>query len=220
MQRHPRSLAVPAALLTLVLAACGSTATPSPATSASPAPSGSASASPSPSTGVAGSPSPTPEPSVDLHGASALETRLADEIGGTTLSKVSLTGADFIAIGGQTGAQEMAGLLGELGRTSGDLTVAQAYDPTGILVFQEGLFRVVGADPVQLLTLWVASQQAATQNRLQVSTTTVGGRDLTHLVDPTREVRANTYALADGDTLWLILADDTTLLEEAVGKIQ
>ncbi len=136
------------------------------------------------------------------------------------MEKVRLTGDDFMKLGGETGQGQMTTLLGQLGKTAADLTVAEAYDPAGLLVFKEGLFRVAGADPVQLLGQWVSSQQAATANRLQVSNTTVAGRDLTRIVDPSRQVATTTYAFADGDTLWLILADETTLLEEALGKVE
>jgi hypothetical protein len=199
----------------LVATAALATASPAPSTSA--APSGGAAASASPSTGPVAS--PTPVPSVDAHGASDLEALLPDEIGGVTLSKVSLTGADFLKLGDEAGQSQMSTFLAELGRTADHLTVAEAYDPAGILVFKEGLFRVAEADPVKLLDLWVASQQAATSNRLQVSNSTVAGRPLTRLTDPTREVGGSTYAFAEGDTLVLIAADDTALLEEALGKI-
>jgi len=214
MYRSLRALAAGAALVT-VLAACGATASPAPSSSADP--SSGAAASASPSNGPVAS--PTPVPSVDSHGASDLEARLPDEIGGVALSKVSLTGADFMKLGDEAGQAQMTAFLAELGRTAGNLTVAEAYDPAGVLVFKEGLFRVAEADPVQLLDLWVASQQAATSNRLQVSNSTVAGRSVTRLTDPTREVGGTTYAFADGDTLWLIAADDTTLLEEALGKV-
>lgn len=197
-----RSARIPALVLVAAigLVGCGATATPSP------------SPSPAPST----EPSATPEPSVDLHGAPDLEARLVGEVGGVELTSVSLTGPDVLATGSAEGREQLLGLLGALGRTADDLTVAQAYDPAGALVFQQGLFRVAGADPTELLTLWVASQQAATQDRVRVSNTTVDGVDLTLIEDPTRPVGGRTYAFADGDTLVLILADDEALLSEAL----
>ena len=219
MHRSIRALAAAAALV-IAVAACSGTSSPapsaSPGPSASAAPSGGTAASAAPSA----APSATPEPSVDRHAAPDLEALLADEIGGVALSKVSLSGADFVAGGTAAGQAQLTTLLEQLGRTAADLTVAEAHDPGGRLVFQEGLFRVVGADPRQLLDLWVTAQQAATGNRIQVATTTVAGRELTHLIDPSVQVRGNTYVFADGDTLWLILADDTALLEEALGKVR
>ena len=214
MDRSFRAVAA-GAVLVAVLAGCGSTAAPSPSAAADLPGGATASASPS----AASAASPTPEPSVDRHGAADLEARLPDEIAGVALARVSLTGTDFMSLGDEAGQSQMGSFLAGLGKTAADLAVAEAYDPAGILVFKEGLFRVAGADPVQLLDLWVASQQAATSNRLQVSNTTVAGRSVTRLTDPSREVGGTTYAIADGDTLWLIAADDAALLEEALGKI-
>jgi hypothetical protein len=202
--RVPALILVAAIGLTAGLAGCGATTTPSPSPSASP--------SPVPSTAA----SATPEPSLDLHGAPDLEARLVDEVGGVEMTSVSLTGPDVLASGGAEGREQLLGLLDALGRTVDDLTVAQAHDPAGALVFQQGLFRVAGADPTELLTLWVAAQQAATQNRVRVSNTTVDGVDLTLVEDPTRPVGGRTYAFADGDILVLILADDEALLSEAL----
>lgn len=217
MDRSLRTIAAVAALLT-ALAACNAAASPSPSPSASPSPSGGAAASGSPS--AAPSVSESPEPVVDYHGAPDLEARLPDEIGGVALAKVSLTGPDFMKLGTPTGQGQMTSLLTELGRTPDDLAVAEAYDPSQILTFKEGLFRVAGADTVQLLGLWVASQQAAESNRLQVSNTTVSGRDLTRITDPSIDVGGTTYAFAEGDTLWLIATDDQALLEEALAKVE
>ncbi len=202
--RVPALVLVAAIGLAAGLAGCGATATPSPTPSPSPA---GASASPA---------SPTPAPSVDLHGAPDLEARLTTEIGGVELATVSLTGPDFLATGSAAARSAFEGMLAELGSGPDDLALAQASDPSGALVFQEGLLRVAGADPTELLTLWVASQQAATQNRVRVSNTTVDGVDLTLVEDPTRPVGGRTYAFADGDTLVLILADDEALLSEAL----
>jgi hypothetical protein len=110
-------------------------------------------------------------------------------------------------------------MLDDLQRTEGDLSVAEAYDPTGALVFQEGLFRVSGADPVQLLAAWVAAQQAAKRNLLEVTNETIGGRMVTVLTDPNSPVGGHTYAFADGDTIVLVLADDRALVEEAISLI-
>lgn len=153
---------------------------------------------------------------MDRHGAPELEALLPDEIGGTTLAKLSLNGEDFLALGGETGRGQVEALLGELGKTPADLSVAEAHDPAGVLVSKAGIFRVAGADPVELLDLWVASQQAATQNRIRVSNATVSGLAMTVLTDPSVEVGGTTYAWADGDMIRLVLTDDGAHLEEAI----
>jgi hypothetical protein len=210
MRRSIRFLAI--LPLALLLAACG-------ANGAAP----SSAASPSLSTGLtplgSAGPSESPAPSVNLHGATDLEARLPDQIGGTTLTKVSLTGADFLATGSTTSQGQLETMLSGLGKTTSDLSLAEEGDPSGYLVLQVGLLRVAGAPSVPLLTAWVASQQAATGNKLQVSTQTVGSTQLTKLVDPSRPVGGSTYAWAIGDTIALVRADDQKLVEEAVGKL-
>jgi hypothetical protein len=204
-------------LLVLAVAACDAAGSPSP--SGSPAPS--TGAAPSPSTGAAASPSPTPSPSPspDLHGAPELEARLPATIGGVDLTTVSLTGPAFLAGGGEVAQGQLNGMLDDLGKTAEDLTVAEASDPTGMLVFQEGLFRVQGSDAMQLLAAWVAAQQAAMQQRLEVTTTTIAGHAVTVLTNPNDPVGGTTYALAVDDTIVLVLADDRALVEEAFGLI-
>lgn len=213
MTRHLRTLAAVAALVT-VLAACGGSASPSPSASA-----GAASPSPAASTTPSPAASETPEPSVDRNGVPELEALLPEEIGGVALTRLSMTGEDFMALGTEVGRSQMRGMLTELGATVADLSIAEAHDPGGALVFRQGLFRVAGADPAQLLAVWVAAQQAAMQNRLAVTNVTVGGRDLTKLSDVTVEVAGTTYAFVEGDTLWLIMVDDQALLEEALSKV-
>jgi hypothetical protein len=189
----------------LTLAACGSApASPSPATSP-----------PSSPSAAAGSPSPTPND----HGAPALEARLADKIGGTTMSKLSLTGADFLAIGPEAGRTQLQALLQQLGHTTVDLQVAESYDPTGSQAAKEAIFEVKGADPVRLLALWVSAQQAATANRTVVTNATIGGRTLTRLEDQSQAPAAVSYVVASGDALFIVATTDESLVLEVVGKI-
>lgn len=204
--------------ITLAVAACGSTASPAaPSVSSSPAASpaalGAASASPSPAASAAVSPSP------NLHGAPELEALLPDTIGTTTLSKFSLAGPDFFSTGTAKNQAQLASLLDELGASQDDLRVAEAHDPQGALVFQEGIFQVKGADGTKLLTLWIAQQQAAMNQTLKVSKTTVGGRAMTLLLDPARPVGGSTYAIAIGDSIYLVSADDQALVVEAVADM-
>ena len=207
---------LPLLVLLPLVAACGATT----GTGASTGPSAATGASPTaPSPSPVPSASPTPEPSVDLHGAPELEARLLDSVAGTTLSKFSLTGEDFLKTGTGPEPALLTGMLGQLGKTPADLTIAEAHDPSGVLVFDEGLFRVAGADPDRLLAAWIAAQQAAVSGRLQVSQTTVGSTAMTRLLDPTKEEGGSTYALAKGDTIYLILADDPTVLQDAVGQL-
>jgi hypothetical protein len=218
-----RSLAAACACLAVIVAACGSTASPSPSRAASSSPSPT---SPSPSLGPSSSSAPSvsgavgsPAPSIDVHGAPELEARLPTRLGGTELTTVSLSGDTFIATGGDAGQGQLLDLLDGLGRRPADLSVAEAHDPSGLLVLQVGLFRVAGADPDALAAAWLAAQQAAEGNRLRVGEATIDGRTVTTLEDPAREIGGDTYIVPMGDTLVLVRADDQALVAEALAAI-
>jgi hypothetical protein len=207
--RVPLVRAALAVCLAVAVGGCGATSSPSPEPSASPG----AAVSPS------ASPSASPEPSVDRPGAPDLEARLPTSVGGTPLTSVSLTGEAFMSTGGETSRAQLTAMLGELGRSTADLTVAQAADPTGVLDFQAGLLRVAGAAPELLLDEWVAAQQVATSDGFQVSNVEVGGHASTKLVDPTHADGGATNAFADGDTLVIVRAVDEALVAEVFSAI-
>jgi hypothetical protein len=207
---RPRQAAV-ASLLVLVAAAGCSTA-PSVAPSAA--------GSPPAASVPAASPAESVAPSPNLHGSPDLEARIPDVVANVRLSKVSLTGADFRSTGTATTQGQLDELLAGLNATAADLSVAQGSDPAGILVLQVGVFRVRGAEGNELLTLWVAGQQAALQNRLLVDETDVAGRHVTRLRDPERPVGTATVVFASGDTLYIVLAADEAVRDEALEGIR
>ncbi len=203
---RPRRLALLVAGAALVVSACAGTASPSPAP-ASPVPSPAASAAASPS--AAG----------DFHADRALEARLPDSIGGVAMAKMSMTGADFMAAGGSQGQSQLRTLLQELGRTDADLSVALTYDTTGTSAAQAALFQVKGADPTQLLDLWVAAQRAATNGRTLVTNVTIGGRIITRLEDTTSDPARVSYAWPSGDAIVIVSADSETIVSEVLAKV-
>jgi hypothetical protein len=132
---------------------------------------------------------------------------------------VSLAGEAFLSTGGETGRGQLEALLTALGKAAADLSVAQAADPTGVLDFQAGLFRVAGADPTRLHDEWVAAQRAATDDRLEVTSVEIAGHPTTRLVDPNQPESGATYATADGDTLVIVRALDEALVAEVFAAI-
>lgn len=217
-----RVVARAAAILVLAaaIAACGtSSGTPIPtAMAASPAnPTVPASA---PASDVPASLAPeTPEPSVDSHGVPELEALLPASVGGVALERLSLTGADFYALGTSDSRARLDDMLKALGRTLADLAVADAGDPTGRAVLEVGVLRVAGSEPARLLSEWAASNQAVKPGQIVVTNETVDGRRLTRLVDSTRPVGGSTYAYAIGDTIFLVAADDPALLSNALAQL-
>lgn len=224
----PTPLAASIGLIALVglLAACAGTfgppAFPAPTTSPSvPATAPSASAPGAPSSGAVASDSPSdsPEPSVDAHGVPDLEALLPAKVGNVVLERLSLSGHDFYSTGTAETQGRLDDMLSKLGKTVSDLTVADAGDPTGIAVLEVGAFRVAGADSAQLLSEWVASNQAASPGRIQVSNVTVDGRALTKLLDTGRPVGGTIHAFVKGDVIFLVDADDPTLLSSALAQL-
>jgi hypothetical protein len=149
----------------------------------------------------------------------ALEALLPAKVGDVPLERLSLRGADFYALGTDDTRSQLDAMLTALGKTVADLTVADAGDPSGRTVLEIGAFRVSGAKPAQLLSEWVASNQASSPGNITVSNETVDGRRLTKLVDRTRDVGATTRAYAKGDIIFLIGADDPALVSAALAQL-
>ena len=219
------SLAGALIVVATLLAACGgagaSAGTASPTASSTPA---AASPSPVASTPPAGSSSPaaaseSPEPSVDSHAVPELEALLPAKVGDVELERLSLSGADFYALGTADTQGQLDAMLTALGKTVADLAVADAGDPSGRTVLEIGAFRVAGAKPAQLLSEWVASNQASSPGDITVSNETVDGRRLTKLVDRSRDVGGTTRAFVKGDTIFLIGADDPALVSAALAQL-
>jgi hypothetical protein len=131
----------------------------------------------------------------------------------------SLTGGDFYALGTEQTHEQLDAMLVNLDKAVTDLTVADAYDPTGRTVLEVGAFRVAGARPDRLLAEWVAATQASKPHKFSVSSANVDGRMVTKLVDSTVDVGGITYAFAKGDTIFLVAAADPALASAALAKL-
>ena len=131
----------------LLAVACGGQTpggTTTPSASASPT----SSAAPSvPASPGASAPTDTPEPSVDAHGVPTLEALLPTTVGNVALEVRSLTGGDFYALGTDQTRDQLDTMLGKLDKAVTDLTVADAYDPTGRTILEVGVFRVAAPSP-------------------------------------------------------------------------
>jgi hypothetical protein len=65
----------------------------------------------------------------------------------------------------------------------------------------------------------VASNQATSPGRIQVSVVTVDGRSLTRLVDAGRPVGGTIHAFVKSDVIFLVAADDPALLSGALAYL-
>jgi hypothetical protein len=203
-------------LLLATVAGCGFSTVPTPGAT------GVASAPPpsvAPTDRPASAPPDTPEPSVDRHGVPDLEALLPARVGDVAMERLSLTGHDFYLTGTDQTRAQLDAMLGRLGKSVADLTVADAGDPTGLAVLEVGVLRVAGAPADRLLAEWVASNEAAKPGQISHAQTTVDGRALTRLVDATRPVGGTTLVFAKGDMLFLVAADDPTLVSSALAQL-
>jgi hypothetical protein len=199
--------------------ACGSAAV-SPSASASSRALASAPASlPPPESQLPPSASDTPEPSVNRHGVPDLEALLPASVGNVQLERLSLTGPDFYALGTPDTQGQLDAMLKALGKTTADLSVGDAGDPTGRAILEIGVFRVAGAESSKLLAQWLASNEASSPGRISVTNETIDGRALTKLVDATRDVGGTTRAFVKGDTIFLVKADDPAFVSDALAQL-
>jgi hypothetical protein len=202
-------------LIVALVAGCGaSTPTTSGQTSGPSAPPPSAATGQPPS-----GPPDTPEPSVDRHGVPDLEALLPARVGDVDLERLSLTGRDFYVLGNDASRGQLDDMLGRLGKSVADLTVADAGDPTGKAVLEVGIFRVAGAPADRLLAEWIASTEAAKPGQISDARATVDGRTLTRIVDASRPVGGKTLAFVKGDMLFLVAADDPALVSSALSQL-
>ena len=160
-----------------------------------------------------------PSPRSRRHALPELEALLPASVAGIDLERLSITGPDFYKTGSDVNRSQLDELLKNLGKTVDDLNVADAGDPTGRAVFEIGIFRVAGATPDQLLSEWVAFDQAAKPGRIKVTPETVDGRALTKVVDSSVQVGGTAYAFAIGDAIYLVKADDPKLLSAALAAL-
>ena len=227
VSRRPARLTLRAAggaavliIVSILVVACGGAAvSPTPSASASPQPSAPASVAPSSASVPPSSAPENPEPSVGRHGVPELEALLPASVGNVQLERVSLTGPDFYALGTADTQGQLNALLAALGKTTADLSVADAGDPTGRAILEIGAFRVAGASSTKLLSEWVASNQASNPGHISVTSETIDGRTLTKLVDATRDVGGTTRAFVKGDTIFLVAADDPALVSAALAQL-
>ncbi len=199
--------------LSILLAACGAS-TPTVSGAKGGPIGGAATAGPS---AVASGAADSPEP--DRHGAPELEGLLPASVSGIDLERLSLSGADFYAEGTDETRAQLDTMLRQLGKTVADLSVGDAGDPTGKAILEVGAFRVAGAAGDELLAGWVASHQAASPRTVTVSNVTIADRALTKIVDSAHPVGGVIYAYAKGDTLFLVSADDSAYVSDALRQL-
>jgi len=196
-------LATLAILVTIALAACTATTGGSPSPTATPTPAA----------------EPTPADGDEPAGDEALETLIPDEVGGITLEKESMTGADVLGDEGVT--PELQAFLQAVGADVGDISAAfgtgfNADDPEDFVFISA--FRVAGANEDALLAEMQSSMESEYEGA-EVNQANLGGKDVTIIAYGDGPERQMVYLHARGDIMFVVFGSTEELVEEALSKI-
>lgn len=143
-------------------------------------------------------------PLFDRHADVALEGLLPSQVGGATLEKFSVSGDELITPGSQA---QFDDFLGRLGKSTSDLAMATAADPTKVVDGSISAMRVTGADPGALLDAFLAVQ-GARENPPLLENVVLGGRNVTRVSFGGAGLIQ--YVHASGDVLFIVAAPNET----------
>jgi hypothetical protein len=205
------------ALLSLALAACGSTTgSPSPAALAtspaspgSPSPSPSiAPASPAPSTALA-SPSPSGLP----HGAPALEAAFPKTVDGKVLEVQSYGPAELVAASGPT----ITTIITEAGGDPARASLAAANDAaTG--TFNMIALSAPGADGAKLIDAYATASIASGQ-AVMATKTSLGGKSVTWISSPVGDLTGDVWVYSVKDVMYGVQTRDKALAAKVIALL-
>jgi hypothetical protein len=157
-------------VLSLTVAACGSTAPTAPPASpqgtagtvrgaASATPGSSAPSAPSSPAPAASGAAPSAVGTAGPTGAADLTALLPSDVGGHKMQKAQYSGSEFANSGGIS--KPLADLLASLGRTAADLTLATANDPTRAVDVSIAAFKVRDVPVATFVAKYVPAVEAA-----------------------------------------------------------
>jgi hypothetical protein len=208
--RRP-ALTVLLALAALLAACAGETATPTLEPTPEPTPSPTEEATPEPTaeetdgTGAL--------PSFELpNSAPELAALLPDEIAGEQAFKLSMSGEEMMAAGGQAGVDpSFQAFLDEVGGDPSSISVAFAF---GVTAQTNGVFafRVEGADEDALLAAFRAAQDAESDETIDWESASIAGKDV--LVGTEPESGTTMYLYVAQDIIFVVTATDEATAAE------
>jgi hypothetical protein len=209
---HRLSLAAPAALLSIVLAACSSAGTATAPASASPSPTATPTAEPTPTDSAAAG-TPNPLASFDFNQDKALEGLLPDSVGDLTLTKYSVKGAEFFSGAGTDPA--FKDFLDRVHAQPDDVSAAFAGDEANTLSLLA--LRVAGANTDDLKSEFRRAMEESSSNTVDLSEATVGGKSVLTGFDP--DQNSNVYFYVTADVLFFVTTTDKAVAEAALQKL-
>jgi hypothetical protein len=195
--------AIAFALTASLVVACGGAATSSP-------------------TALAVLPTGTPAatsatlPSLDLSSFQAdveLEALLPDSLGGSTLTKMSVSGAQLFGAGAGSGNEDLQALLTALGKTAADVTVAFASDLDIIVA----AYRIKGVDGNTFLSAYLTA--ALKDAGTTTTDVNIAGKSVKKITPADGDA---TYVYPSGDVIFAVTGAGLTdaLISEAFSKLR
>jgi hypothetical protein len=186
---------------TLLVVACGSSSAPTAPTTPTEAPFSAA-----PTTGLPGFSFALPSFTADTE----LEDQFPTEIGGETLSVVSMMGSDFLSTGAS--GNQLAPVLQQLGKSPSDLSVAFGSTSAVSVI----AFRIQGVPAEQFFTAYTAAAQS---QGTTITNASFGGKAVKKVISSDQSVL---YLYLHSDVVWTVSGATTltdALLNEAFSKL-
>jgi hypothetical protein len=199
-------------VLAAVIAACGGTAASNqPATSAATTVQPASTASATPTEAAASTIPPVASVVVPSLGADTpLVDLLPDELGGTAMQKVALTGSDLSSID-PSAAMVFGSLQNVLGAADADMTIGAASNAKASVI----AIRVKGKSAQLIGDAMIAGRALnATTTKDEVD---LGGKHAVKVTTTTAPVPF--YVYGSGDVSFTISATDETIVAEALSKL-
>jgi hypothetical protein len=201
--RLARPLALVAAAAFIVTACGGNAATTAPGTVA-PATSGPVATAP----GASADPGFSFALPSGLNADKDLESILPDELGGVAVTKLSMSGDDFL--GEDASSEDLAQMMQTLGKAPSDLSVAFGGNASVVMI----AFRVKGVDATTMYNAVLASQEA--EDVGDITDVTIGGKAAKKLVDSTQ---TTSYLYLTGDAVVTVTSVGASFTDATLNEI-
>jgi hypothetical protein len=156
----------------------------------------------------------TVPPVADTHDAPELEALLPAKVQDTPLQLQSWTGDTILTDDGWS--TSLKSFLTGAGKTSTDLRVAQAYDPTQALDGSVGVYRVDGVDPAKVRDALIAAWKVDFADA-PVSTVTIAGKEVTKV--DFGEDALDSYLYIRDDAVFDIESTDEAIVASALEAV-
>ena len=155
--------------------------------------------------------------STSSHEVPALEARLPNALRGVSLTKFSLTGAEFLSPTNPVAKPVLLTLVA-IGKTAADFSAAGASDRTGQLDVDLGAFEFPGTDASSFLDTYLTYFRRDNVSARLVLTS-LGGKNVVAVSDAANPSRGTTYFYASGDAIFFVESSDPRLAAEALATL-